>query len=401
METPTPVLEEQLKQGDHLFRQGDFTGASQAYFSCIQLNPALLPVYLQLLKCLLMIKESHLGREVLRVAGEVFADEVKELVYFQAAFHTLAGKYEEAARALDQLLEKYHEYTEARYFLSEVYRGQGRWEESRLTREAALCRDPNCEAKWQQEMGQCDLVPRPEIPGIKLIALPRSASTFVLQSLGKGLNSKFLYNIDLSAGFFPGGRLTTTWVHDFLHGGVVARSHVASTEDNLAILAQFCPKVVLLIRDPRDAAISYGRLTEFRWHQTEFQITKRLNRIPENYRELSKPERLDIMFDRFFAPFAEWLLAWLRVVEEAPRGIEFLVVNLKDLKSDKHEFFSRILDFYGIPRGRFTYPNDPAPDKAHFPTGDKRNWERVLNDQQKQKADKLMSDPIFQRFGLS
>lgn len=100
-------------------------------------------------------------------------------------------------------------------------------------------------------------------------------------------------------------------------------------------------RVVLLVRDPRDIAVSQY----FQWRYRMHPHKKWLNRYPDSGRELSI---FDFVRDREIGlpAVVAWLAMWQREIE---RVSERIVVHYEQMRANPADELGRILDFLGTP----------------------------------------------------
>ncbi len=87
---------------------------------------------------------------------------------------------------------------------------------------------------------------------ILLNTMPKSGSVYILKSLAIITGLKTMHLGDPS-----NGKIGIEDILAFCGGGYVAQNHLASSAENLQILQQFKPKMLLHLRDPRQALLSW------------------------------------------------------------------------------------------------------------------------------------------------
>jgi hypothetical protein len=123
----------------------------------------------------------------------------------------------------------------------------------------------------------------------------------------------------------------------FTHGNYV-RDYTGHYDDKRDFYAK---KVVLLVRDPRDIAVSQY----FQWKHRMRQVKKFLNDYPADGAEVSPFDF--VMNPKCGLPVVlDFLEAWER---ELPRCAGSMVVRYEDMRADPAEALGRVLDFLGTP----------------------------------------------------
>jgi hypothetical protein len=90
-----------------------------------------------------------------------------------------------------------------------------------------------------------------------LVSLPKSGTEFVANSL---MDTYGLDRPSIGAGAFPNINLDYNELSRFGGGGLVAAGHFAPNSYNTFVLSEFVPSVAIILRDPRDAVISFARM---------------------------------------------------------------------------------------------------------------------------------------------
>jgi hypothetical protein len=128
----------------------------------------------------------------------------------------------------------------------------------------------------------------------------------------------------------------------------VGSGHFLPTEHNLGLLAaRRVGKIAILVRDPRDALISW-------WHHLErpdIKAARLSGRVPmraidPNYYELSPEEKLRDLIDRRFDEFQAWIVAWLQVAEGSST-LHCHINRFEDFAADQRRALRAMLAFFG------------------------------------------------------
>jgi len=210
------------------------------------------------------------------------------------------------------------------------------------------------------------------IPPILLVTIPKSGSSFLHNTLRKGLNVP--YTALNPMGLFPD--LLEPRVECLSKGGSSALKHVTTTERDLALLEKYgIKKIVFHFRDLRQATLSWIH------HSASDEIKKIPRSELLNYRkEIKNQEKFEFHYRKCIIEQAEHLDKWLEVIES--NRFEFLITNFDDLQHEE-KLFRKILDFYDIPHTEFDWSvlSIDKKDRAggHFRKGMKDEWKEVLS----------------------
>jgi len=188
-------------------------------------------------------------------------------------------------------------------------------------------------------------------------------------------------------------------------GNYFANHHLPAHPVNLYLLDRFYRKMIVHIRDPRQATLSHLRNM---WrHKREGDewldevIFLAEGGIPEGFFERSESEQLDVWIDLKLHESVEWIQGWLDVEQDPSFRPQMLITTYEEFVQDKTAFIWKILDFYDLPHDRFDYPIEKEPDPDEFlyeksETADE--WLAVFSDEQKVRANALMPNEMCARF---
>lgn len=249
-----------------------------------------------------------------------------------------------------------------------------------------------------------DLPESPYAEPIFLNALGKSASSFLCAALSQGLQIPQVEQV--AGGAYPLFLLTQRLVQQAATGNYFANHHLPAHPVNLYLLDHFYKKMIVHIRDPRQATLSHlrnmwrhRRLGE-EWLDEVIFI--RDGGIPADFWERSETEQLDHWIDVKLHESVEWIQGWLDTNDDPAFRPEILITTYEEFVRDKTAFISGILDFYKIPHDRFDYPIEKEPDPDEFlyeksETCDE--WLRVFTDEQKVRANARVPNEMCERFG--
>lgn len=219
---------------------------------------------------------------------------------------------------------------------------------------------------------------------VVLVSMPKSASVFVRTA------------IELSAGLERhsfGGPLPFLEIadvqafHRFLdapraQGG----QHMAPSAFNLAMLREGgIERITLLLRDPRDALVSWRHNLErddidrLGWHRMMLVAD---GQIPADYYRLSWEAKLDALIAHYMPRLLNWTEAWRRTT-----GFDIQIVRYEDMVADESGFVASILDFHGVDHETIRLPeidrSQPLDTKTHFRRGVIGSWHDEATSAQK------------------
>jgi hypothetical protein len=232
--------------------------------------------------------------------------------------------------------------------------------------------------------------------GILLSTMPKSGSAYISGSLATILQ---LNTMQISDGYALIDQINIQHAYTLSRGGFVSQAHLAPSSENLQVLQYFNQKLVLHLRDPRQALLSW--IYHLDWisggNDTCMELLYATPRVPTGYFDFSLPRKIDWHIDNYLPQLIAWTEQW---VDVADRGvIPILITNWDDLRSNEKAFFDSILAFYQL---HFDYalPNLPRTMEAtHFRRADPAEWMRSFTPEQADQATLMIPQPLRTRFG--
>ncbi|HEY5064923.1 MAG TPA: hypothetical protein VIJ04_08920 [Xanthobacteraceae bacterium] len=212
---------------------------------------------------------------------------------------------------------------------------------------------------------------------------------YILKSLAQiiGLETMHLGNP-------TNGQISVQDILTFCAGGYIAQNHLASSAENMQLLEQFKPKMVLHLRDPRQALLSWV------YHVDWKSITEPGSlKMPPGYFEHSMSSKIDFQIEKYLPNLVSWVERW---VEIAGQGrLPILITSQYELRRNEKAFFNAILSFYQIELD-FTPPNLPRTlEETHFRKADPEEWKRTFTPEQAARATSAIPHALMRRFGWS
>ncbi len=230
--------------------------------------------------------------------------------------------------------------------------------------------------------------------GFVLTGLPKSANVYIRLAIAKTLGESAAH-ADLPLLEMDG---------IFSHPVARTERHLRATARNLqAFRNAVVGKIAVLVRDPRDAIISW-------WHHMEREDVRadglalsaliKDGLAPSDYYDLALTPKLDTLIASLMPHFQSWLREWLQA---KPEGIEVRFFRYEDFARNQAEGVRSILQFFG-------YNDEPAlpPERlgrgagidqtTHFREGLVGSFFRETNQEQYDAASKLIDAHLYQQF---
>ena len=233
-----------------------------------------------------------------------------------------------------------------------------------------------------------------DIPPILINSLMRSGSTFLENALARGLG---LPMYDYSNGeVWPNRAVDPSALVACVEDHGLSRQHVFPYQDNLPLLERHYPKIILHVRDPRQALLSYVHYCEEPDIKGEL-LEKAV--LGEDYYAMPLSKKIDWQIEHYFDSLIRWIEEWVDVADNGKASSQFLFTTFEALKDCPQKTFDRILDFYGIDRVRFIPP--PSSDQLEVPKrkAQKDEWRSQFTEEQCKRVDEKLSDFFLAEFG--
>ena len=224
---------------------------------------------------------------------------------------------------------------------------------------------------------------------IVINTLPKSGSVYILHSLSNALQKPI---IQMSDSGFPGSILPPKIISLSKAQGV-SQAHLSASEWNINHLKKFAPKVVVHLRDPRQAMLSWLHHVE-----KAHLPSKKSSYLPNGYSYWNFSQRVDWFIDNHFATCIEWIKQWVDFSVNN-QEIDLLFTTYEEFVSDRDAFWSRILSFYGYDLKRVNMQK--LPEKKgfyHYRNGTVDEWREVLTREQQIRVTEMIPRDFFTRF---
>jgi hypothetical protein len=236
---------------------------------------------------------------------------------------------------------------------------------------------------------------RSPVPSLLLNTLPKSGSVFMMHTLSETLGCGRLH---LGNMYSLIDQVSLEKMQAFSKGGWVAQDHLAPSLENLQILQHFGCAMVLHVRDPRQAMVSWlHHLDRVYREQGEEPLLLVAPRPPSGYFTWDFTNKIDWQIDHYLPQVIDWLVRWLAVHDSGE--IPILLTDYGELSGDAGRLCRRICRFYGIAVDGLHFVDIPKTIANHFRLADDEEWLRVLDPAQIERVNALLPVELACRFG--
>lgn len=228
-------------------------------------------------------------------------------------------------------------------------------------------------------------------PGfIVLSTMPKSGSEYVWSALTTGLNLKPARISSAEALEV----IDKERLEQVSRGGFISHGHMHCTPENSVLLSTYADRVVVHVRDPRQALISW---VHYQDHQdvTSLPSGKQWGKTTE----WRLRAQMDHFIDRFYADQLKFLRSWMDAERDDAFAPRILFARQEDLREDPDGYFRRILDFFEIGPELFRFPEPPKKGERHYRRGDTDEWRTVLQPVDIARMQEMLPDDMLDKFG--
>jgi glycosyltransferase involved in cell wall biosynthesis/uncharacterized coiled-coil DUF342 family protein len=235
------------------------------------------------------------------------------------------------------------------------------------------------------------------LPPLLITTMPKSGTYYLSKLFGDGL---FIGTRIVSHQYFPHDVIRQPELRALSRGNCVSQDHFGASPINLTHIARHVDRLVVHLRDPRQAMLSYVHFLDTKQFRRNEQETLLFiyPPLPDDYYRLEFPAKLDWAIEHWLSLLVEWVAEWVEAAAtwDRPR-IKF--TRFEDLVADRDAFFRDVLAFFGIPLERFIPPRIEPDDEIHFRKGEIDEWRRVFTPAQIAAAAAKIPKPLAARFG--
>jgi hypothetical protein len=235
-------------------------------------------------------------------------------------------------------------------------------------------------------------------PAIVFVSLPKAASSWIASALANGLGTRLDH---VSINTFPTNSIDALALDRVVREGLVTQDHLDASPLNVQTLRHLVPRLVVNVRDPRPALLSYAHFVAYR-HKKGHSPVELLRVWPAPSVDLVTgplEAQLDWYIDHHLPVWVRWIEDWVRVAD-ASDGVEILLTDYEELVRDEERQLRRILAFVGIPQVRFTMPRlERSMEATTFRQGDPTEWLSVFSEAQRRRAAGMVPPDLKARFG--
>jgi len=242
---------------------------------------------------------------------------------------------------------------------------------------------------------------KPVRPGILFVTLPKSGSIFVSRWLASGLGVR---EMKVAVCLFPNDLIIREKLDELAAGDAIAQQHVPPLDLNLRFIANRTKRLVVHVRDPRQATLSWvHHLDNFFAHKDivpacAFGLEAVSPPLPGDYFERSFAHKVDYQIDVHLPILVRWIQEWLGA--QSLYGLDILYTAYEEFLADQRKFISGILAHFDIPPSCFEWRKVPERSaQNHYRLGKADEWREAFTPGQMHRATSQTPEGLCERFG--
>ena len=240
---------------------------------------------------------------------------------------------------------------------------------------------------------------RVRLPPILITTMPKSGTYYISKLFTQGL---FIDSRIVSHQYFPYDVIRQPELRVLAHGNMVSQDHFGASKINLVHIARHVHRMVVHVRDPRQAMLSYVHyLVTPRFRQTEEETRLFIYPpMPDDFYELDLEARIDWAIDNWLPLLVEWTEEWVAAADTHDRPL-IKFTRYEDLVTDRDRFVEDVLEFFRIPVERYFPPSIEPDEDIHFRKGEVAEWMTVFTPKQAAAASAKIPPGLAKQFGWS
>lgn len=231
------------------------------------------------------------------------------------------------------------------------------------------------------------------LPAILVNTMPKSGSIYIGNTIASSLGIEFSLT-SLAHGVFPTYTMSLDALHRFKWGNIVRQEHIDASPINLETLNRYVDRIVLHIRDPRQAMISWAHHLNRTLEHFPDVGSQTIHPLPADFARWNSDKQIDWHIENHMESLVAWLRQWL----ECTPPFKILWTNYEDLVHDERALFERICAFFEVPPDRFQLRTPSKTITYHYRSADPNEWKSVLTDAQKKRCAEIVGRDILDRF---
>jgi len=235
------------------------------------------------------------------------------------------------------------------------------------------------------------------LPPMLITTMPKSGTYYISKLLTQGL---FINSRIVSHQYFPCDVIRQPELRVFAQGSAVSQDHFGAGKINLVHIAKHVDRMIVHVRDPRQAMLSYVHfLDTSQFRKTEEETLLFIYPpMPDDFYRRDLEARIDWAIENWLPLLIEWTEEWVAAAAALDRPL-IKFTRYEDLVADREQFVRDVLQFFGIPLARYAPPRIGFDDDIHFRKGEVAEWMTTFTPKQAAAATAKIPTELAKRFG--
>ena len=173
----------------------------------------------------------------------------------------------------------------------------------------------------------------------------------------------------------------------------VVLSHMGASHNNVSILNEIgFKKVTVLLRDPKDALISWYYHCE---KHHNYKYYSKMYYHPKEYYDWDKKKKINHLIRSYYPIIINIIKSWLNEYFQNTNNINLMFFD--ELKTNPEIYFNKIIKFHNL-----QIINDvdlsPIKNKFHFRKGENKEWMKELSSEQIELCNSITGKDFTEQF---
>jgi hypothetical protein len=228
--------------------------------------------------------------------------------------------------------------------------------------------------------------------------MPKSGSVYIGNTLANGLGRKWSAEA-VAQGFFPNYYLIPNKLAALTLSGDVRQEHFDISPINLRVLAKHTDRLVLNVRDPRQATLSWAHHAARLAREHPGTINYTQDDPPAGLFDRPFSEQVDYHLAIHQSFLTSWCRDWVTAADDKNCPVRILILCYEQFIADPIAYCREVASWWGFDPDEFVYQNLDKTIALNFRKGEADEWRGVFSPRQRTIAADAIGPELMERFG--
>jgi hypothetical protein len=228
-----------------------------------------------------------------------------------------------------------------------------------------------------------------------IATLPKSGTHHIAATLAKVVGARPAPY--LVGGYFPHILINQYALPRAASAGGLLVEHFAPTAENVALVRFYTDRMVLHLRDPRQALLSFAHFLPAVLADLDPAFGAVYD-LPRDYVTSPLEQQLDWLIVHYMPKQTAWIAGWLDAIDRGAGGLRVKITTFEVFQADPRRFYGELLTFYERPHSLEGTGFEAKPGTENFRSGRVDEWRSVFSPSQARSATEQIPDAWFSRF---